>query len=56
MSSAPSANKCEICNLQATAGIIDSDNIHVRYTCQDHYMALYDKIAKEARSNNDKQR
>jgi hypothetical protein len=38
-------NKCEICGLQATAGVID--DISIRYTCEDHYIKLYEKIAKE---------
>lgn len=40
------SNKCEICNRQATAGIIqDADTI--RYTCEDHYMRLYENIANQ---------
>jgi hypothetical protein len=43
-----SNNKCEICNLPATAGIIqDADTI--RYTCEDHYMRLYEKIANDSK-------
>jgi hypothetical protein len=46
MSSEATNNKCEICGLQSIEGIIDSKN-KVRYTCQDHVMKLYDKIAQE---------
>lgn len=41
-------NKCEICNLQAISGILDSKN-KVRYTCADHSMKLYEKIASETK-------
>lgn len=41
-------NKCEICGLQAVEGIIDSTN-KVRYTCQDHVMQLYEKIARDSK-------
>jgi hypothetical protein len=38
---------CEICGNQATAGIQDGEEI--RYTCQDHTMKVYDRIAAEAK-------
>jgi hypothetical protein len=41
-------NKCEICGLQATAGIIQ-DDVKIRYTCQDHYLKLYERIANNDR-------
>jgi hypothetical protein len=41
-------NICEICGNQATAGIIDSKN-KVRYTCQDHAMKLFERIASEVK-------
>lgn len=41
-------NKCEICGLQATAGILDT-NDRIRFTCQDHNMKLYEKIASEGK-------
>ena len=50
---APSFNKCEICFLQATAGITDHNN-KVRYVCQDHGMKLYERIASEAKQNDSK--
>lgn len=50
---APKNNRCEICNMQATAGIIDEKNSiakgQIRYTCQDHYMKLYDRIANDSK-------
>ena len=41
-------NKCEICGLQAVEGIIDQFG-KVRYTCQDHVMKLYEKIANDSK-------
>jgi hypothetical protein len=43
------SNKCEICNQIATAGIIDelTPNKKLRYTCQNHYMAIHDRIVQE---------
>jgi len=38
-------HKCEICGGQATAGMIDK--ITIRYACQDHYMQLYEEIARD---------
>jgi hypothetical protein len=48
------SNRCEICNTQAQAGILD-DRLegNIRYTCQDHYMALYEKMIGERKSKND---
>ena len=37
-------NRCEICNKPSTAGMIDENNNKIRYTCQDHYLQLYEKI------------
>lgn len=46
MSEIPENNKCEICNQRASTGIVDENNPDkTRYTCQDHYLKLYEKIA-----------
>jgi hypothetical protein len=45
-------NICEICGRQATAGILDDErykNTRIRYSCQDHTMKVYDRIASEAK-------
>ena len=50
MSKIPENNKCEICNQPASVGIIDeNDQGKTRYTCQDHYLKLYEKIANDNR-------
>lgn len=48
MSEEPKNNRCEICNLQATAGIIDSKN-KLRFTCGDHAMKLFERIAHDSK-------
>ena len=41
-------NTCEICKQKATGGILDeSDPIKIRYTCQDHYIQVYELIKKK---------
>lgn len=54
-------NRCEICNQLATNALLENttndeeedDNIggggNIRFSCNDHYMALHDKIAKEGK-------
>ena len=45
-----SKNICEICSQKATAGILDeTPQIKIRYSCQDHTMKVYDRIASEAK-------
>jgi hypothetical protein len=40
-----SNNICEICGQKATAGILDeTQQIKIRYSCQDHYLQVYTKI------------
>lgn len=42
-------NMCEVCGAQATAGILDDEQYiqtRVRYTCQDHYIQVYERIKK----------
>lgn len=40
-----SKNICEICRQKATAGILDeTQQIKIRYSCQDHYLQVYKKI------------
>ena len=40
-----SNNICEICRQKATAGILDeTKQIKIRYSCQDHYLQVYEKI------------
>jgi hypothetical protein len=43
------SNKCEICNRVAQGGIIDeiTPQRKIRYTCQDHYMAVHERIVQE---------
>lgn len=50
MSTQPINNKCDICGRQATAGIVD-ENIAkgLRYTCEDHYMQVYEKMAFDSK-------
>ena len=45
MSEIPENNKCEICNQRASVGITNERDDQIRYTCQDHYLKLYEKIA-----------
>jgi hypothetical protein len=45
-------NICEICGRQATAGILDDErytNTRIRYTCEDHAMKVFERIASETR-------
>ena len=43
-----SKNICEICRQKATAGILDeTQQIKIRYSCQDHYLQVYKKIKDE---------
>ena len=48
-------NKCEICNRVAQSGIVDESctPAKIRFYCQDHYMAIHDKIASEMKKRND---
>ena len=40
-----SKNICEVCRQKATAGILDeTQQIKIRYSCQDHYLQVYKKI------------
>ena len=40
-----SKNICEICRQKATAGILDETKQNkIRYSCQDHYLQVYEKI------------
>ena len=39
-------NRCEICNKPSDTGMID-ENSKLRYTCQNHYVQLYEKINRD---------
>ena len=42
--------KCEICNMQATAGLIaDHNPLLIKYTCQDHWIPVHERIIAESR-------
>lgn len=42
------SNKCEVCNQVATAGILDEyQDGKIRYTCNEHYTPLYEKMIGE---------
>jgi hypothetical protein len=47
-------NICEICRQKATAGILDeTQQIKIRYSCQDHYLQVYKKIKDERKKRNE---
>jgi hypothetical protein len=51
-------NMCEICGRQATAGILDDErytNTRIRYSCEDHYMQIHEKMVREATTNDRKE-
>jgi len=46
-----SKNICEICRQQATAGILgETEQVKIRYSCQDHYLQVYKKIKDQRRN------
>jgi hypothetical protein len=48
-----SKNICEICRQKATAGILDeTQQIKIRYSCQDHYLQVYKKIKDQRKELN----
>lgn len=55
-------NVCEICEQNATAGILDNEDINnndrniqirIRYSCLDHYLQVYQKIQGERNKRNE---
>jgi hypothetical protein len=43
------SNMCEVCGKVASAGILDDEKYiqtRIRYTCQDHYTQIYERIKK----------
>lgn len=47
------SNKCEICNQVASSGILDENqNGKIRYTCQEHYIPLYERMIAERKEIN----
>ena len=52
MSSEIHNNVCEICGKEELSGIL-SDN-ELRYSCNDHYLQVYQKIKEEKEKQNKK--